>query len=107
MSHREVDRFSKINPPVLEKMIRALALLEALASQKLNFIFKGGTSLILIIEDPRRFSVDIDIVTRHSQRELEDTFNKITASGLFAKWELDAKRSYSGPIPKAHYSFFY
>jgi hypothetical protein len=35
-----------INPPLWEKMLYALSLVELLAQHELNFIFKGGTSLI-------------------------------------------------------------
>jgi len=85
MSHRDVRQYAKVNPPVLEKMIRALSLLENLVTNGLNFIFKGGTSLILIVKEPRRFSVDIDIITRHSQKELERAFDAIVSQGLFTK----------------------
>jgi hypothetical protein len=57
---RKQKEFSRINPPVLEKMIHALYLLQNLKKQGLNFVFKGGTSLILLLENARRFSVDID-----------------------------------------------
>ncbi len=36
-----------IDPSLCEKMIRALGLLEELAANNLNFVFKGGTYLIL------------------------------------------------------------
>ena len=39
---------------ILERSIFALALLEALATVGLSFIFKGGTSLLLLLEKPRR-----------------------------------------------------
>lgn len=58
---RQVKEFSKINPPVLEKMIHALALLETLKLAGMNFIFKGGSSLILLLEKTRRFSVDMKL----------------------------------------------
>jgi hypothetical protein len=106
-SHRKDKRFSRINPPVLEKMIRALALLEALAINNLNFTFKGGTSLILLLLEPRRFSVDIDMLTEHSREELEVVFNKIIESGAFTKWEIDEPRSYKAGVPKAHYLFHF
>jgi predicted nucleotidyltransferase component of viral defense system/virulence-associated protein VapD len=106
-SHKKEKQFSRINPPVLEKMIRALALLEALAIHKLKFIFKGGTSLILLLSEPRRFSVDIDILTEHSREELEAVFNKIKESGTFKSWELDEPRSYKAGVPKAHYFFYF
>ena len=65
--------YSKINPPLLEKMIHALSLLQHLKKQGLPFIFKGGTSLLLLLENARRFSVDIDILTQASRQEVEQT----------------------------------
>lgn len=106
-SHRSNSKFAKINPPIVEKMIYALALLEALVRHKLNFVFKGGTSLVILMPEPKRFSVDIDILTQHTKDELEKTFNNISTEGLFIQWEIDAPRSYLGTIPKAHYLFRY
>jgi len=105
--HKKEKAFAKINPPILEKMIHALALLEALVIYKLNFTFKGGTSLILLVPEPRRFSVDIDILTEHSQADLEKAFTKITRDDTFSRWELDESRSYKPGVPKAHYIFYY
>ena len=59
---RKQSEFGRINPPVLEKMIHALYLVQNLRKQGLDFVFKGGTSLILLLENANRFSVDIDIV---------------------------------------------
>lgn len=106
-SHKKDKKFSKINPPVLEKMIRALALLEALAVNDLQFTFKGGTSLILLLSEPRRFSVDIDILTEHSRAQLEKKFDKIVKQTTFKAWSLDEARSYQQGVPKAHYFFHY
>lgn len=105
--HKSAKAFARINPPVLEKMIHALALLESLVVQDLKFIFKGGTSLILLLPTPRRFSVDIDILTEHSREELEKAFSKLTSSNTFTSWELDESRSYKQGVPKAHYIFHY
>lgn len=41
ISHRNRAGFEKINPPLAEKMIHALGLVEALANSKLDFVFKG------------------------------------------------------------------
>ena len=106
-SRKKDKKFTKINPPVLEKMIRALSLLETLVTHGLNFTFKGGTCLILLLPEPRRFSVDIDILTEHSREELEKTFNQIIKSGYFTSWSLDESRSYQKGMPKAHYFFQY
>lgn len=54
---------------LLEKTIVALYLLENLVSEGLKFIFKGGTSLVLLLNDLKRFSVDVDIITRRKQRK--------------------------------------
>lgn len=53
---REQEAYKRINPPLLEKMIHALSLLQYLQTHGLNFVFKGGTSLILLLKDSNRFS---------------------------------------------------
>lgn len=106
-----IDRFKqqkhlkRINPPVLEKMIHALSLVQQLKVHGLDFTFKGGTSLVLLLNKPRRFSIDIDIITKQNREEVEDILNKIVTNSHFSKWELDIKRSYNQGIPKAHYEF--
>lgn len=42
--HKRIDKI------ILEKMIYALHLLEQLKANGLDFIFKGGTSLVLLLE---------------------------------------------------------
>ncbi len=48
-----------VDNSILERTIFALALLEALARVGLPFIFKGGTSLLLLLDTSRRLSTDI------------------------------------------------
>jgi hypothetical protein len=104
---RSQELYSKINPPLLEKMIHALSLLQYLQTQGLNFILKGGTSLILLLKNSNRFSVDIDIITEDRREEIEKTLDKVVAASHFKKWKLDEKRSYKEGVPKAHYEFEY
>ena len=52
----------KKNPELIEKVIMALTLLEKLKLSGLDFTFKGGTSLILLLKSAHRFSIDIDII---------------------------------------------
>ena len=99
--------YKRINPGILEKMIHALALLQHLKKQGLNFVFKGGTSLIIILEKARRFSVDIDIITIHKREEIEKILDSIIENSHFEKWDLDERRSYKEGIPKAHYILTY
>lgn len=102
---RKQKKFSKLNPPILEKMIHALSLLQHLVKNDLKFVFKGGTSLILLLENTNRFSVDLDILTTQSRETIELIFNDVIKNSHFSKWELDEKRSYKPGIPKAHYEF--
>lgn len=106
-SFRQKAEYAKTDPAIIEKMIYALALLEQIALHKLNFVFKGGTSLILLLENTNRFSIDIDISTQHSSTELESVFKEIVAKSVFEHFGLDAKRSRTGKFSKAHYKFFY
>jgi hypothetical protein len=101
------ERYSKLNPPVLEKMIHALYLLQHMKKQGFEFIFKGGTSLIIILEEANRFSVDIDIITEHSKEEIEAFLDAIVTNSHFTGWELDEGRSYKEGVPKAHYELSY
>ncbi len=102
---REEKKYSKINPPILEKMINALSLLQNLVKNNLEFVFKGGTSLILLLDDAKRFSVDIDILTEQNQAEIETVFDNVVENSRFVNWTLDERRSYKPGIPKAHYEF--
>ena len=99
----------KKDPGIMEGMIHALYLLDQLKLTGLDFIFKGGTSLILLMEKPLRFSVDIDIIVRPDlKREgLEVYLSKIVTNSEFIKMEVDERRSYKEGIPKAHYKFIY
>lgn len=50
------------DPALLERVVYAFGLLEAIRRVGLPFCFKGGTSLMLLLEHPRRLSTDIDII---------------------------------------------
>jgi predicted nucleotidyltransferase component of viral defense system len=100
---RSKPEYAALNPAVFEKMIFALHLVELLAASRLDFIFKGGTSLTLLLSDFNRFSVDIDIITTLTRKDVESALDFITKEGRLSKWTLDHKRSYQPGIPKAHY----
>jgi len=101
-------KYSK-DPAIMEAMIFALYLLEHLKNTGLEFTFKGGTSLILLLKKPKRFSVDIDITLKPevTKKILESHLSKIPASSAFTEMKLDERRSYKDGIPKAHYKFIY
>jgi nucleotidyltransferase AbiEii toxin of type IV toxin-antitoxin system len=106
-SHRAKPGYERINPPLVEKMIHALALVEQLSFHGLVFIFKGGTSLVLLLEDAGRFSIDIDIITTASREDIEKVLAIVCSGTPFYRHELNEKRSYKEGVPKAHYMLYY
>ncbi|MBN2746837.1 MAG: nucleotidyl transferase AbiEii/AbiGii toxin family protein [Bacteroidales bacterium] len=100
---KESKEFNRMNPPVFEKMIFALSFLESLTETGLEFIFKGGTSLVLLLENFQRFSTDIDIITSQSHQDLVNALTALVATSHFKSFDLDERRSKLGNIPKAHY----
>ena len=59
---RDLQNRTGNDPALLERVVYAFGLLEAIKRTGLPFCFKGGTSLMLLLDRPRRLSTDIDIV---------------------------------------------
>lgn len=97
--HKRIDKI------ILEKMIHALHLLEKLKANGLDFVFKGGTSLVTLLKEGNRFSIDIDIICKAERKDLEQILNKVIDTSHFTEWKLDEHRSYQPGVPKAHYKF--
>ncbi len=68
---RKRSEMGKVDPVLLEKCIHALSLLCALGESPVPFVFKGGTSIILLLKEFHRLSIDIDIVTSMPRTEYE------------------------------------
>ena len=96
---------NKADKILIEKVIRALLLLEGLVENKIPFVFKGGTALMLHFNSSKRLSIDIDIVM-HEPIELEPLFNKMAKEKEFTRAEMQ-ERNVKYDIEKAHYKFFY
>ena len=62
----------RIDPKLIEKVVYALNFLEQLRLNNLDFVFKGGTALLLATETPKRFSIDIDIITEESEDKIKE-----------------------------------
>jgi hypothetical protein len=106
-SFRNQKAHKRIDKIILEKMIYALHMLEQLKVNGLEFTFKGGTSILLLMEEGNRFSIDIDIICKTERSELERVLANVTETSNFKSYELDEHRSYKPGIPKAHYIFSY
>lgn len=97
----------RIDPKLIEKVIWALTLLEQLKIKGLNFTFKGGTALLLATEKPKRFSIDIDIITEHSEKEIIAVLQKTVEENIFLSWEDDNNRKHTPNAPIRHFKAYY
>jgi hypothetical protein len=95
----------KADKILIEKVIRAMLLLEGLVEIDLPFVFKGGTAVMLLQKIPRRFSIDIDIVVPEKV-DFETFFAKFIETKNFTRCELQ-ERDTASKIDKHHYKFFY
>jgi len=95
------------DPKLIEKAIYALLFLEKLRVHNLDFIFKGGTSLLLATPVPKRFSIDIDIITEHSEKEIINVIKKISGKNPFLHWENDSNRKHTADAPIGHFKLYY
>jgi predicted nucleotidyltransferase component of viral defense system len=98
--HKNADKI------LVEKTIRALLLLEGLAKQNLDFVFKGGTALTLHFNSTKRLSLDIDIILSQDIENLETILDNIAESQGFLRKELQQRITQS-MIKKEHYKFFF
>lgn len=97
----------RIDPKLIEKVIWALTLLEQLHLNGLKFTFKGGTALLLATEKPKRFSIDIDIITEHTEKEIIAVLQKIKDDKIFLEWEDDNDRKHTPDAPIGHFKTYY
>jgi hypothetical protein len=97
----------RIDPKLIEKVIWALTLLEQLQLNGLNFTFKGGTALLLATKIPKRFSIDIDIITEHTEKEIIAVLQKIVDENIFISWEDDNNRKHTPDAPIGHFKTYY
>jgi len=94
-----MNTYRRSDPGIIEKTIMALTLLEQLAIENLQFVFKGGTSLILLLQRFNRFSLDIDILLRQRPTDLETSFDRICERGVFKHCQARQTRSRSDCFP--------
>ncbi len=91
---------------LVEKVIRALLLLEGLVKLELQFVFKGGTALMLLQNSTKRLSIDIDIIVPEKPENFEELLDKVAIEQGFLRKE-QQQRNADSKIDKVHYKFFY
>lgn len=77
---------------LVEKVVQALYLLEQLVESGLEFIFKGGTALMLLLPEPKRFSIDIDIIVSKKPEDLHTIFDALIKTSHFKGCEKDVRK---------------
>lgn len=102
---RELQAASKGDPGLIERTLYAFGLLEALAVVGLDFTFKGGTSLLLLLPKPKRLSTDIDIVVDPGT-DIADYIKKASQLFPFTAME-EQERIGKNNIVKRHFKFTY
>lgn len=103
----KVKEYEANSYDLAEKMTYAFTLLEHLKLNGLDFIFKGGTSMVLMIDEFHRFSKDIDIILETKPENLHQIFDAIVANTPFIKWEQSERKNDEFHVPKEHYKFLY
>ena len=93
------------DPSILERTIYAFGLLEAIRRAGMPFIFKGGTSLLLLLDKPLRLSTDIDIIVEPGV-DVEGYIQEAGKIFPFLESEEDIRIG-ANNIEKRHYKFVY
>jgi len=102
---KDLQGESSSDPALLERVLYAFGLLEAISRVGLPFIFKGGTCLLLLLKRPMRLSTDIDIIVEPGT-DVDDYIEKAGKLFPFVKVE-ENKRIGKNNIEKRHFKFVY
>ncbi len=102
---RELQAASKGDPGLIERTLYAFGLLEALAQVGMEFTFKGGSSLLLLLSHPKRLSTDIDIVVEPGT-DVDGYIEKASHIFPFLDKE-EQRRKGKNDIVKRHFKFTY
>ncbi|HMD67916.1 MAG TPA: nucleotidyl transferase AbiEii/AbiGii toxin family protein [Chitinivibrionales bacterium] len=95
------------SPALAEQAIHCLELVAELSDAGLSFQFKGGNSLLLVLGEPMRFSIDVDIATDETPAAIEAALDKIVRDcRVFVRW---TKRQHKTKpwLPLASFYLFY
>ena len=97
-----IAKSNKADKILVEKVIRALLLLEGLSESGLGYVFKGGTALMLLFNSGKRLSIDIDIIIPEKTKNLTDVLKYVCAAKGFVGFEKQERRT-KASINKEHY----
>ncbi len=95
------ERVGRVDPGLLEKSIYAFELVGRLAAQRLPFVFKGGTAMLLLLDDFRRLSIDVDIVCPLSKDDVAVIVAEAIRNSPFTSLVSDERDP--ARLPKRHH----
>lgn len=101
----ELQARYKTDPGLLERVLYAFGLLEALVKTGMKFTFKGGTSLMLLLDHPVRLSTDIDIIVDPGT-DVDSYIERAGSLFPFQRKEEDIRKGQNN-IEKRHFKFIY
>ncbi|MCI5453100.1 nucleotidyl transferase AbiEii/AbiGii toxin family protein, partial [bacterium] len=99
----QIKKYPYVDPAKMETTIFAFGLLDELIKNGLPFIFKGGTSLLLLLDDPKRVSTDIDIIVP-IEVEFDSFFDRVKKR--FPFYEGEERGDTSNPCFRHFYFMF-
>ncbi|MDD5066813.1 MAG: nucleotidyl transferase AbiEii/AbiGii toxin family protein [bacterium] len=102
------ERHKGLAPAYLcELVVHGFELLSQVASFPVRFRFKGGNSLWLILDDPQRFSIDIDIDTTETKENLISIMEQVQKRcSVFSRLEI--RRHKTKPwLPMISFNLFF
>lgn len=102
---RQLQIQSRKDPQLIERALYALGLLEALEQTGMDFIFKGGSCLMILLPQVMRLSTDIDIIVAPGT-DVESYIEKASRIFPFVRYE-EQVRIGKNNIEKRHFKFTY
>jgi hypothetical protein len=94
------------DPVLLEKTIHAFALLDAMAARGVEFVFKGGTSLLLRLPAIHRLSIDADIICQEPPQRLDPLLAELGRTPPFTGMAEDHRGAHRVPA-RRHFKFVF
>lgn len=81
------DKYPDADIVLLERTIYAFELLGLLSLTKKDFIFKGGTALLLLLPELKRLSIDIDVLGKFDITNYES----VITNSVFTRYQIDER----------------
>lgn len=94
-----------VDPELAQRAVFALGLVEALVKAGTQFVFKGGSSLMILFEVPKRLSTDVDILVEPNY-DIETHIKKVAEIFPFISYE-ESIRKTNKSISKKHFKINY